>query len=108
MKRLPIPLDGGNTLTVDIIIDKVCDRYGVTKEQVLSNARPKKYVVPRQISMYLARNLIPGISFPALRDKFKRKDHTTVVYACERVEKEIKRDQSTKAVIDELTKQLKR
>lgn len=103
-----IPLDGGNTLTVDIIIDKVCDRYGVTKEQVLSNARPKKYVVPRQISMYLARNLIPGISFPALRDKFKRKDHTTVVYACERVEKEIKRDQSTKAVIDELTKQLKR
>lgn len=36
-----IPLDGGNTLTVDIIIDKVCDRYGVTKEQVLSNARPK-------------------------------------------------------------------
>ena len=42
-----IPLDGGNTLTVDIIIDKVCDRYGVTKEQVLSNARPKKYVVPR-------------------------------------------------------------
>lgn len=57
--------------------------------------------------MYLARNLIPGISFPALRDKFKRKDHTTVVYACERVEKEIKRDQSTKAVIDELTKQLK-
>lgn len=103
-----IPLDGGNTLTVDIIIDKVCDRYGVTKEQVLSNARPKKYVVPRQISMYLARNLIPGISFPALRDKFKRKDHTTVVYACERVEKEIKRDQSTKAVIDELTKQLER
>lgn len=50
----------------------------------------------------------PGHFFPALRDKFKRKDHTTVVYACERVEKEIKRDQSTKAVIDELTKQLKR
>lgn len=59
-----IPLDGGNTLTVDIIIDKVCDRYGVTKEQVLSNARPKKYVRSKTDCHVPGQKPDPGHFFP--------------------------------------------
>lgn len=101
-----IPLDNNQELTIDFIIDTVCQYYGVKKEKLLSNGRPKKIVIPRQIAMYLCRNLL-NESYPTLRDAFKRKDHSTVLYACERVENDIAKDPQTRAAIDAIQKLLK-
>lgn len=101
-----IPIESGQELTVDFIIDTVCKYYGVKKEKLLGNGRPKKIVIPRQIAMYLCRNELHE-SYPTLRDCFKRKDHSTVLYACERVENDIAKDPQTRASIEAIRKMLK-
>ena len=63
--------------------------YGVSKASVLSPGRPKKIVAARQMAMYFCRQEL-NESYPNIRDYFKRKDHTTVMYACNRVEKDLK------------------
>ena len=101
-----IPLDNRQELTVDFIIDTVCQYYGVKKDKLLGRGRPQKIVIPRQIAMYLCRNEL-NESYPTLRDYFHRKDHSTVLYACERVEKDIDRDPQTRASIEAIRKLLK-
>ena len=101
-----IPLDNRQELTVDFIIDTVCQYYGVKKDKLLGRGRPQKIVIPRQIAMYLCRNEL-NESYPTLRDYFHRKDHSTVLYACERVEKDIERDPQTRASIEAIRKLLK-
>lgn len=101
-----IPLDNHQELTVDFIIDTVCQYYGVKKDKLLGRGRPQKIVIPRQIAMYLCRNEL-NESYPTLRDYFHRKDHSTVLYACERVEKDIDRDPQTRASIEAIRKLLK-
>ena len=76
-----------------------------TKEKLLGNGRPKRIVIPRQIAMYLCRNELHE-SYPTLRDCFKRKDHSTVLYACERVENDMAKDPQTRAAIEAIRKML--
>lgn len=103
-----IPIDNNQELTVDFIIDMVCQYYGVKKEKLLGNGRPKKIVIPRQIAMYLCRNEL-NESYPALRDAFHRKDHSTVLYACERVENDLaNHDPQTQAALTAIRKLLKK
>ncbi len=101
-----IPLDGNQELTVDFIIDTVCQYYGVKKDKLLGKGRPQKIVIPRQMAMYLCRKEL-NESFPSLRDHFHRKDHSTVLYACERVEKDLEKNPQTRATLDAIRKLLK-
>ena len=101
-----IPLDGNQELTVDFIIDTVCQYYGVKKDKLLGKGRPQKIVIPRQMAMYICRKEL-NESFPSLRDHFKRKDHSTVLYACERVEKDIEKSPQTRAALEAIRKLLK-
>ena len=84
-----IPPDAKKELTMEFITDVVCEYYGVSKASVLSPGRPKKIVAARQMAMYFCRQEL-NESYPNIRDYFKRKDHTTVMYACNRVEKDLK------------------
>ncbi len=101
-----IPLDGNQELTVDFIIDTVCQYYGVKKDKLLGKGRPQKIVIPRQMAMYICRKQL-NESFPSLRDYFHRKDHSTVLYACERVEKDIEKSPQTRAALEAIMKLLK-
>ncbi len=101
-----IPLDGNQELTVDFIIDTVCQYYGVKKDKLLGKGRPQKIVIPRQMAMYICRKEL-NESFPSLRDYFKRKDHSTVLYACERVEKDLEKSPQTRAALEAIRKLLK-
>lgn len=101
-----IPIDDGPTLTVDIIIDEVCRYFGVRKDKLLGNGRPQKIVIPRQIAMYLCRTEL-NESYPTLRDAFCRKDHSTVLYACERVEKDLATNPQTKASVEAIRRKLR-
>lgn len=102
-----IPFDNRHNLTVDIIIDTVCKYFGVKREKLLSVGRPKNIVIPRQIAMYLCRTEL-NESFPALSQAFHKKDHSTVLYACERVEKSLKKDPNTQTAVKNLREILKK
>lgn len=102
-----IPPDNRHRITVPYIIDIVCDYYNVRKDKLLGNGRPKNIVIPRQIAMYLCRKIL-NESYPNLRDAFKRKDHSTVLYACERVEKDLQNDPSTVKTIEILKNKIER
>lgn len=79
-------------LTVDDILEKVCNHYNVTPAQVNSKCRKHDYVVARQVSMYLAQKYT---KMPASRigKLVGNRDHSTVIHSCSQVEKRLQVDQ---------------
>lgn len=75
-------------INVKTIIRAVAEFYDLKEKDILSVSRRKEIVKPRQIAMYLLRTTIKS-SFPFIGRKFGGKDHTTVIHACEKVEKEL-------------------
>jgi chromosomal replication initiator protein len=88
-------------LTVDDILDKVCDHYGITQQQAVSKSRKHDYVVVRQISMYLAQKYT---KMPASRigQLIGGRDHSTVIHSCSAVEQRLKVDKSFSAELNSI------
>lgn len=101
-----IKVDLYSHLSAETIIDTVCKYYNVKKEQVLGKSRPKNVVIPRQMAMYIAREELND-SFPALV-KYFNKDHSTIVHAYERVQKELKNNDRTRKELKDILTLLKR
>lgn len=101
-----IKVDLYSHLSAETIIDTVCKYYNVKKEQVLGKSRPKNVVIPRQMAMYIAREELND-SFPALV-KYFNKDHSTIVYAYERVQKALKNNDRTRKELKDILTLLKR
>lgn len=77
-------------ITSDIVITKVCEHYGLSRDKMMGTSRKKEILVPRQISMYLCRNLL-AMSLPTIGKLFK-KDHSTVSNAIDKVESGLHND----------------
>jgi len=84
-------------LTFKKIIEEVGRFYGLSFEDILAPKRDKSLAHPRQIVMYLLRHEL-NLSFPKIGRELKR-DHTTVIHGCERIEKEIIQNQGLKQEI---------
>lgn len=80
-------------ISIDIIQKVIADNYQVSVSDLKSKKRDKKYVIPRQIAIYIARE-ITEISFMELGNEFGGKDHTTMMHAYEKVKDLIKIDPS--------------
>ncbi len=80
-----------NPLTIDEILEKVCQHYHVAPEDVSGKSRKRDFVVARQVSMYLAQK---HTKMPASRigKLIAGRDHSTVLYSCEKVEERMKVD----------------
>ena len=78
-------------LTVDDILEKVCNHFNVTQQNVFSRSRKREYVLVRQVSMYLAQKYT---KMPASRigQLIGNRDHYTVIHACSTIEKRLKID----------------
>ena len=85
-------------LTVDEILEKVCDFYKVSQLNVSGKSRKRDYVQVRQVSMYLAQKYT---KMPASRigQLIGGRDHSTVLHSCATIEKRLKVD---KAFVEEL------
>ena len=70
------------------IIQTVAEFYDLKEKDILSISRKKEIVKPRQIAMFLLREILKG-SYPFIGRKFGGKDHTTAIYACEKINKEL-------------------
>ena len=91
-------------LTCDDIIEVVAQYYSLTGDDLKGPRRNREISVPRQIAMYLCRE-VGDASFPRIGDAFGR-DHSTIQHGCERIAEERKDNPSMATVIDDLTKQL--
>lgn len=92
-------------ITVKLIQEEVCKYYNIKLEDFRSRKRTKNIAYPRQIAMYLARELT-DLSLPKIGEEFG-KDHTTVIHAYEKISNEIKQDELLSRQIEELKKRIK-
>ena len=80
------------------IIRTVAGFYDLKEKELLMSSRKREIVYPRQIAMYLLRNELK-CSYPFIGRKFTGKDHTTAIYACEKINKEL---QQSEKLTDEI------
>jgi chromosomal replication initiator protein len=98
---LPAP----SSVEPDTILDIVADTFNLTQEELLSRNRSKRIALPRQIAMYLLRNMV-NASFPQIGKTMGGRDHTTVLYACEKVADLIERDDLFRRQVFQIRDQL--
>ena len=78
-------------ITPDAIIKSVCDHCGVSIQDLLSAKRARPIAQPRQLAMYLVREMTP-LSTTRIGELFGGRDHTTVMHACEKIAEALKSD----------------
>ncbi|MEO0356091.1 MAG: chromosomal replication initiator protein DnaA [Cyanobacteria bacterium P01_A01_bin.3] len=71
-------------VTPSVIMEVVCEEYKVSAEDLLSNSRKREISQARQVAMFLMRNYT-DLSLPKIGEALGGKDHTTVLYSCEKV-----------------------
>jgi len=92
--------------SIDEVQRATCEAFGITHEELLSTARAQRLAWPRQVAMYLARELTDQ-TLPAIGRAFGGRDHTTVLHACRRTAERIAADPEANAVVRDLTERLR-
>ena len=70
------------------ILQMVCEYFEISEEEIVSSKKNQSITYPRQIAMYLTRKLM-DMSYKAIAEMYGKSDHTTVIYAYDKLEKEI-------------------
>ncbi|MCX7919688.1 MAG: chromosomal replication initiator protein DnaA [bacterium] len=94
------------TINIELIQKRVAAYYNITLEELLGQKRTKGIVQPRQVAMYLCRNLT-NCSFPEIGAAFGKRDHTTVIHACNKIEQDLQTDANFRRVVNHIIQQIK-
>jgi len=95
------------SVTIDQIQRRVAEHFDVRLADMTSKRRPANIAFPRQIAMYLSRELTKS-SLSDIGEAFGGKDHGTVIHACKLVKKRIEDDEKTRSAVSLLDNQLQR
>ena len=90
-------------VTIELIQKQVCDHFHIKLSEIKSDKRLKNLVFPRQIAIYLCRELTKA-SYPEIGEKFGGKDHSTIIHSTKKIEKLLVADLSLKDTVDSLRK----
>jgi len=93
-------------ITPEKIKKIVCKYYNIKVADIESSKRTNNIAFPRQVAMYLIREMTDS-SFPKIGDMFGGRDHTTVKYACGKIEDEINQDKNFAEIINSLKKEIR-
>jgi len=93
-------------ITVEIIQKKVANYFDIKTSDMKTKKRTQQVAYPRQVAMYLARELM-GITLPEIGEYFGGRDHSTVIYACSKIESDVKKNQNVKNLINRLSLEIK-
>jgi chromosomal replication initiator protein len=93
-------------VSISRIQETVSDRFGVSLEELCGDKRSQNIVYPRQVAMYLSRELTDS-SLPKIGKEFGGRDHTTVIHATSKIARLIKEDRSVYNLVQELTARIK-
>jgi chromosomal replication initiator protein len=91
--------------SVDRVQEVVARRWGVTTEGLRSKARVKTLTVPRQVAMFLARDLL-GLQLVEIGQAFGGRDHSTVIHSLARVESHMQRDRQFRERVEAARREL--
>lgn len=94
------------SITIETIQKVVAEHYNISLADIKSKKRDKKFVIPRQIAIYISRT-ITEYSFPELGNEFGGRDHTTAMHSFEKVEEQLKTDSSLNSTIQLLIREIK-
>ncbi len=94
-------------ITAELIMQNVSDYFGLTIGDLTGPTRRRDVTVPRQIAMYLTREMT-GMSLPQIGAVFGGRDHTTVLHSCKTVEANLKNNPSFEHVLKDVKNRVKR
>lgn len=100
-----LPSSPSKTVTISSIQQAVSKYYQVPVSELKGKKRVRTIVMPRQIAMYLSREMTSS-SLPKIGQEFGGKDHTTVIHAHEKIEQALKTDAQLKKEVNEIKKNL--
>ncbi|HXV33174.1 MAG TPA: chromosomal replication initiator protein DnaA [Gaiellaceae bacterium] len=93
-------------ISIEQIQETVVERFRMTMQELTGDRRSQQIVYPRQVAMYLCRELTDS-SLPKIGKKFGGRDHTTVIHATSKIAKLIKEDRNVYELVQELTARIK-
>ena len=93
-------------VTAELVMQTVSDYYGLTLNDLIGPTRKREITVPRQIAMYLTREMT-GMSLPQIGSVFGGRDHTTVMHSCKTVEAGTAGDSNLSMVVDDIKRLVK-
>ena len=93
-------------VSIKRIQDLVAERFSLSLEELCGEKRSQNIVYPRQVAMYLSRELTDS-SLPKIGKEFGGRDHTTVIHATSKISRLIREDRSVYNLVQELTARVK-
>lgn len=93
-------------ITIDAIQNVVASHYSIKVADMRSKKRTRVVTFPRQVAMYLARDLTDA-SLPRIGEEFGGRDHTTVIHACDKIQRALQKDPSLQRDIGQIIQQLR-
>ncbi len=99
-------IEGEKKVTIDLIQKKVSEYFDIKLSDMRVKKRGRAVAYPRQIAMYLARQLT-DFSLSEIGDQFGGRDHTTVMHAYEKIENNLKVKEGLRGLVDRLTQSIK-
>jgi len=98
---------GAHTITIDAIQKKVAERYDIRVMDMKSNRRPRTIAFPRQVAMYLCRELT-NLSLQEIGDAFGGRDHSTIIHGRKVIQQKLASDPDLKPIVSRLREELTR
>ena len=96
-----IPSNAPIIVTGELIQQKVAEIYSLKVEDLKAKKRTRTVAYPRQIAMYLCREMT-DMSLPKIGEIFGGRDHTTVIHAHEKISQELKKDTGLQSTINKI------
>ncbi|WP_227763568.1 chromosomal replication initiator protein DnaA [Zhaonella formicivorans] len=93
-------------ITISRIQEKVAKHFNLRVEEFKAKKRTRSVAFPRQIAMYLARELT-DLSLPRIGEEFGGRDHTTVLHAWDKISSDLRADGNLQQIIDQITEAIK-
>jgi chromosomal replication initiator protein len=101
----PPPARAPGSHTIADIQAAACAHFGITQHELLSSGRSPRVTWPRQLAMFLARQ-VTGESLPTIGREFGGRDHTTVMHACKRTSARLQSDAGARDTVHKLCERL--
>ena len=101
-----IPSSQPKIISVNLIKNIVADYYNIKLDEFKAKKRTRNIAFPRQVAMYLCRELT-DLSLPKIGEEFGGRDHTTVIHAYDKISGNIKNDPQLEATVKSLIEQIK-
>ena len=95
-----------DNVTLETIQKVIADNYNITVANLRGKSREKKFVIPRQIAIYISRELTES-SYSELGEEFGGKDHSTIMTAYKKISEQIKIDPTLESKIQLLIREIK-